>query len=101
MSSYRKTIRFQDNDVKIYQAIADYKKYGYRSESHLVIEAVKKLIFGDKYDGLSEKVARSVVEQLMPLLSEARPEGNSSLCEKKKDQDNEVYDAVMSFIDSL
>ena len=41
MNVKRKTVRFQDNlsDLAVYDAITDYKKYGYRSESHMVIEA--------------------------------------------------------------
>ena len=44
MNVKRKTVRFQDNlsDLAVYDAITDYKKYGYRSESHMVIEAVSE-----------------------------------------------------------
>lgn len=43
MNVKRKTVRFQDSlsDLAVYDAISDYKKYGYRSESHMVIEAVR------------------------------------------------------------
>ena len=49
MNVKRKTVRFQDNlsDLAVYDAITDYKKYGYRSESHMVIEAVRRLINED------------------------------------------------------
>ena len=43
MNVKRKTVRFQDSlsDLAVYNAISDYKKYGYRSESHMVVEAVR------------------------------------------------------------
>ena len=46
MNVKRKTVRFQDNlsDLSVYEAITNYKKYGYRSESHMVIEAVRRQI---------------------------------------------------------
>ena len=46
MNVKRKTVRFQDNlsDLSVYEAITNYKKYGYRSESHMVIEAVRRLL---------------------------------------------------------
>ena len=45
MNVKRKTVRFQDNasDLAVYEAISDYKSYGFRSESHMVVEAVKQL----------------------------------------------------------
>lgn len=49
MNVKRKTVRFQDNasDLAVYEAISDYKSYGFRSESHMVVEAVKQFIHKD------------------------------------------------------
>ena len=68
MNVKRKTVRFQDSlsDLAVYNAISDYKKYGYRSESHMVVEAVRRLI----KDGSSE---------LDPdTLADVEPYGNCS-----------------------
>ena len=42
MNVKRKTVRFQDSlsDLAVYDAISDYKKYGYRSESHMLLSNV-------------------------------------------------------------
>ena len=49
MNVKRKTVRFQDNasDLAVYEAISNYKSYGFRSESHMVVEAVKQFIHKD------------------------------------------------------
>ena len=60
MNVKRKTVRFQDNlsDLAVYDAITDYKKYGYRSESHMVIEAVRRLINEDLASNDAEKLIK-------------------------------------------
>ena len=52
MNVKRKTVRFQDNasDLAVYEAISDYKSYGFRSESHMVVEAVKQFLHKGAFD---------------------------------------------------
>lgn len=70
MNVKRKTVRFQDSlsDLAVYDAISDYKKYGYRSESHMVIEAVRRLIKDGSSeldpDTLADKIAERLAENL-------------------------------------
>ena len=71
MNVKRKTVRFQDNlsDLAVYDAITDYKKYGYRSESHMVIEAVRRLINEDPASTDAEKLADLIAERLSGKLT--------------------------------
>ena len=66
MNVKRKTVRFQDNasDLAVYEAISDYKSYGFRSESHMVVEAVKQFLHkgGSAID--SEELANLIVQKL-------------------------------------
>lgn len=70
MNVKRKTVRFQDSlsDLAVYDAISDYKKYGYRSESHMVIEAVRRLIKDGSSeldpDTLADKIAERLAGKL-------------------------------------
>ena len=70
MNVKRKTVRFQDSlsDLAVYDAISDYKKYGYRSESHMVIEAVRRLIKAGSSeldpDTLADKIAERLAGKL-------------------------------------
>ena len=59
MNMKRKTIRFQDNasDLYIYEAICDYKSLGFRSESHMVIEAVRQMLSKKASDLTPEELA--------------------------------------------
>ena len=67
MNVKRKTVRFQDSlsDLAVYDAISDYKKYGYRSESHMVIEAVRRLI----KDGASELDPDTLADKIAERLA--------------------------------
>lgn len=66
MNVKRKTVRFQDNlsDLFVYEVITDYKKYGYHPESHMVIEAVRRLIQDGTADIDINKLADRLVEKL-------------------------------------
>ncbi len=102
MNVKRKTVRFQDNltDLSVYEAISDYKKYGYRSESHMVIDAVQKLINGEGNASEAEKIADLIVEKLSGKLS-----GSSSFePDQPKDEgpsEEAAFDAALSFLDSF
>ena len=65
MNVKRKTVRFQDNasDLAVYEAISDYKSYGFRSESHMVVEAVKQVI----HDQVSDPKLDGMGKLLIPL----------------------------------
>ncbi len=99
MNVKRKTIRFQDNlsDLSAYEAITEYKKYGFRSESHMVIEAVRRLI-GDSSTSLdAERIADLIAERLSGKLS---IDAGSTVKESEKN-DEDAYDAALDFLDSL
>ena len=70
MNVKRKTVRFQDNssDLSAYEAISNYKTYGFRSESHMIIEAVRRLI-GDKSDLDPEYLADLIAKRLSGKLN--------------------------------
>lgn len=102
MNVKRKTVRFQDNlsDLSVYEAITNYKKYSYRSESHMVIEAVRRLIKGESADFDPEKMADLIAERLSGRLSLS---SNSDNPLPKEDTKNEeaAFDAALNFLDSF
>ncbi len=101
MTVKRKTVRFQDNvsDLAIYEAISDYKKYGYRSESHMMIEAVRHLLKNDSSDFDAEKMADLIAERLSGKLTVTSHPVNIE--KPKEPTSEEAYDAALSFLDSF
>ena len=102
MNVKRKTVRFQDNlsDLAAYDAITDYKKYGYRSESHMVIEAVRRLLKGDAGDLDPEKMADLIAERLSGKLTISSQSTDTSPKEDTKTEEA-AFDAALSFLDSF
>ena len=102
MNVKRKTVRFQDNlsDLAVYDAITDYKKYGYRSESHMVIEAVRHLINEDPAPNDAEKLADLIAERLSGKLTLSSQSTDTSSKEDTKTE-AAAFDAALSFLDSF
>ena len=102
MNVKRKTVRFQDNhsDLAVYDAIADYKKYGYRSESHMVIEAVRRLINEAAASSDAEKLADLIAERLTGKLTISSSNPDTSPKENAKTEEA-AFDAALSFLDSF
>ena len=102
MNVKRKTVRFQDNlsDLSIYEAITNYKKYGYRSESHMVIEAVRRLINEDPASNDAEKLADLIAERLSGKLTISSQNEDTSPKEDTKTEEA-AFDAALSFLDSF
>ena len=95
MNVKRKTVRFQDNasDLAVYEAISNYKSYGFRSESHMVVEAVKQFIHKDS----SEEQADLIVQKLS---------GKITLSEVATDTadaptSEAAFDAALNFLEGL
>ena len=102
MNVKRKTVRFQDNlsDLAVYDAITDYKKYGYRSESHMVIEAVRHLINEDPAPNDAEKLADLIAERLSGKLTLSSQSTDTSSKEDTKTE-AAAFDAALSFLDNF
>ena len=102
MNVKRKTVRFQDNlsDLAVYDAITDYKKYGYRSESHMVIEAVRRLINEDPTSNDAEKLADLIAERLSGKLTISSQSTDTSPQQDTKTEEA-AFDAALSFLDSF
>ena len=102
MNVKRKTVRFQDNlsDLAVYDAITDYKKYGYRSESHMVIEAVRRLINEDPAFIDAEKLADLIAERLSGKLTVSSPSADDTPNKDTKTEEA-AFDAALSFLDSF
>ncbi len=102
MNVKRKTVRFQDNlsDLAVYNAITDYKKYGYRSESHMVIEAVRHLINEAPAPNDAEKLADLIAERLSGKLTLSSQNTDTSQKEDTKTEEA-AFDAALSFLDSF
>jgi hypothetical protein len=102
MNVKRKTVRFQDNlsDLSVYEAITNYKKYGYRSESHMVIEAVRRLIKEDSTNFDPEKMADLIAERLSGKLSVSSIQTSIPPKEDTKTEEA-AFDAALNFLDSF
>ena len=99
MNVKRKTVRFQDNasDLAVYEAISDYKSYGFRSESHMGVEAVKQFIHKDGSAIDSEELADLIVQKLS---------GKITLSEVATDTadaptSEAAFDAALNFLEGL
>ena len=92
MNVKRKTVRFQDNASDL-----DYKSYGFRSESHMVVEAVKQFIHKDGSAIDSEELADLIVQKLS---------GKITLSEVATDTadaptSEAAFDAALNFLEGL
>lgn len=101
MNVKRKTVRFQDSlsDLSVYEAISNYKEYGYRSESHMVIEAVRRLINKDSanldVDKLADKLAEKLSGKLTVSSSFTPPQSEEA------PSSEDAFNAALSFLDSF
>ncbi len=102
MNVKRKTVRFQDNlsDLSVYEAICNYKKYGYRSESHMVIDAVYRLINKEASEFDAEKMAALIADKLTRKLSVSYIQTNN-LTKDDAPSEEAAFDAALSFLDSF
>ncbi|MBP5607128.1 MAG: hypothetical protein J6X66_02500 [Lachnospiraceae bacterium] len=103
MISKRKTIRFQDNltDMSVYEALSNYRQYGFRSENHMVIEAVRRLICNDPNDLLAEKLADLIAERLSGKLMVSSGNMSASSSSDEATSSDAAFDAALSFLDSI
>ena len=103
MISKRKTIRFQDNltDMSVYEAISNYRKYGYRSESHMVIDAVYHFLKNDNDDLQAERLADFIAKRLSGKLIASKDIAPASLPTDDSTAEEAAFDAALSFLDSL
>lgn len=99
MNAKRKTVRFQDNasDLTVCEAISDYKSYGFQSEIHMVVEAVKQFIQKGGTSLDSEELADLIVQKLS---------GKTTLCEVATDSTDAPssegsFDAALNFLEGL
>lgn len=102
MNVKRKTVRFQDSlsDLSVYEAISNYKKYGYRSESHMVIESVRRLINEGSANLDVDKLADKLAEKLSGKLTVS-----SSFTAAQKSEDalssEDAFNTALNFLDSF
>ena len=101
MNVKRKTVRFQDlpGDLAAYEAISNYKSYGFRSESHMVITAVTEFISKEKSNLSPEELADLIAARLSGSIS-LLPQTNVDQARNTTSTD-EIYNAALSFIDNL
>ena len=96
MNVKRKTVRFQDNasDLAVYEAISDYKSYGFRSESHMVVEAVKQFIHKDGSAIDSEELIVQKLSGKITLSEVATDTADAPTSEA-------AFDAALNFLEGL
>ncbi len=102
MTVKRKTVRFQDSasDMAVYDAISDYKSLGFRSESHMIIEAVRQYINSKPKDLSPDELADLIVKKLSANLT-VSSEPKIEIPQEPKASDDAAFDAALSFLDSF
>ena len=102
MNVKRKTVRFQDSlsDLAVYDAISDYKKYGYRSESHMVIEAVRRLIKDGSSELDPDTLADKIAERLAGQLT-VSPSAEPIPTNEDAPSTDAAFDAALDFLSSF
>jgi len=103
MNVKRKTVRFQDNldDLAVYEAVSNYKKYGYRSESHMMIEAVRKMLYSKDSDFDPEKLADLIAARLSGKLTATSINTDTNTEPDKTTKEDAAYDAALDFLNTL
>ncbi len=102
MSIIRKTVRFHTGnpaDMEILDAVCRFKEYGFRSESHMIMEALR-VFLSDSVSTLSpEELADLIADRLRSSL--AIPVVTTPHDTMSQGSEDEAYNAAMSFLDSL
>ncbi len=101
MSEKRKTIRFRDNpdEMAVYNAIKDFSAYGFRSGSHMIIEAVRRLMEEkDQKEYSPERMAELIAEHLSRMLPDSLP---AKTCQAEQSASDAAFDAALSFLENL
>ena len=103
MKLLRKFVRFYENNpenMRIYDAVCNYKSYGFRSESDMILEALRKYLSGGIINLSLEEFADLIADRLQSKITVSSTvinEANNS----DVHSDEEVYDTALSFLDSL
>ena len=102
MSVIRKTVRFHKGnaaDMQVLDAVCHFKEYGFRSESQMIMEALRCFLSGTVSNCSPEELADLIVDRLRQSL--AIPVVTSPMETMYTGSSDETYDAAMSFLDSL
>ena len=102
MSIIRKTVRFHTGnpaDMEILDAVCRFKEYGFRSESHMIMEALRVFLSNPVSNCSPEELADLIADRLRPSL--AMPVVTTPHDTMSQGSEDEAYNAAMSFLDSL
>ncbi|MCR4690102.1 MAG: hypothetical protein K5739_01985 [Lachnospiraceae bacterium] len=103
MNLIRKYIRFYKNNVeemRLYDALCDHKTYGFLSASDMMKEALRRYLSGGISAMEPDELVDLIVKRLQGVLVAPSPKPRNIVSEEES-IDNDVYDAAMSFLDSL
>ncbi len=103
MRVLRKYARFHDNnaaDMEVFDAVSNYRKYGFRSESQMIMEALRHFLSNKLSDCTPEQLADMIADRLQERIPISHietpvPENNSI------ESDDAMYQAALSFLDTL
>lgn len=101
MNVKRKTVRFQDtsSDLSAYEAISNYASYGFRSESHMVVEAIKRLISPKAGDLSPDELADTIIKKLSGNITVSSIQTDITKEEPKSKE--AAFDAALDFLNNL
>ncbi len=102
MNGKRKTIRFHDtpDDMAVYDAICDFRKYHFRSESHMVIEAVRQMISKETDHMTAERIADIIIKKLGPGVM-TNDIGNTPKPSPRSATETDAFDTALIFLNNL
>ncbi len=103
MGSIRKYIRLYENkdeDMKILEELSKYQEYGFRSEGQMIMEALRRYLSNDISSVTAEELADLIAERLSGKII-LSSDTAAIPSEDPAPDDNDVYDAALSFLDTL
>ena len=103
MNSIRKYIRFYENndeDMRILEKLNKYQECGFRSESQMIMEALRRYLLYDINNPTPEMLADMIAERLAGKLTVSQDTAPAPITEQSQN-DDDVYDAALSFLETL
>ena len=103
MSVIRKTVRFHKGnaaDMEVLDAVCRFKEYGFRSESQMIMEALRCFLSGTVSNCSPDELADLIADRILPRMSMPAPMPPSDGQDDQSSEDA-VYDAALSFLDTL
>ncbi len=112
MGVVRKNVRFHDDDpadMEIFHAVCDFRSYGFRSESHMIIEALRTYLSNNILSLSPEQLSEMIAQRVAGIANVAATHSTVTINRTDEtksipvdnDKNDEAYNAALNFLDSL